>query len=62
MTIPAGCDRALAVGYNRGMPDLPPRRRFQFRLRTMMIGVTIFCVVGGWLGANYLSPVNDWTR
>jgi hypothetical protein len=30
------------------MPAQPsPRRRFQFRLRTLMIGVTLFCVVGG---------------
>ena len=29
----------------------PPRRRFQFRLRTLMIGVTVFClVVGGYIG------------
>jgi hypothetical protein len=27
-----------------------PRRRFQFRLRTLMIVVTIFCVVGGYVG------------
>ena len=27
-----------------------PRRRFQFRLRTLMIGVTLFCVVGAWFG------------
>jgi hypothetical protein len=26
------------------------RRRFQFRLRTLLILVTIFCVVGGWFG------------
>ena len=32
------------------MSDHPsPRRRFQFRLRTLMIGVTLFCVVAGWL-------------
>jgi hypothetical protein len=27
----------------------PPRRRFQFRLRTLMIGVTVFCLAAGWL-------------
>jgi hypothetical protein len=27
-----------------------PRRRFQFRLRTLMIGVTLFCVFGAWFG------------
>ena len=26
------------------------RRRFQFRLRTLMIAVTLFCVVGAWFG------------
>src|SRR5689334_62972 len=32
------------------MADQPsPRRRFQFRLRTLMIAVTVFCVVCGWL-------------
>ena len=25
-----------------------PRCRFQFRLRTLMIGVALFCVAGGW--------------
>jgi hypothetical protein len=24
------------------------RRRFQFRLRTLLIGVTLFCIVVGW--------------
>ena len=33
------------------MPDQPsPRRRFQFRLRTLMIGVTLVCVIAGWIG------------
>jgi hypothetical protein len=32
------------------MADQPPcRRRFQFRLRTLMVGVTIFCIVGGYV-------------
>ena len=33
------------------MPDQPsPRRRFQFRLRTLMIGVTLLAVVCGYVG------------
>ena len=36
-----------------------PRRRFQFRLRTLMIGVTLFCLVAGWL-LNQASVV--WER
>ena len=38
--------------YNVRMTDqLSPRRRFQFRLRTLMIVVTLFCVlVGGHVG------------
>jgi hypothetical protein len=31
-------------------PTPSSRCRFQFRLRTLMIGVTLFCVVGGRLG------------
>jgi hypothetical protein len=34
------------------MPAWPisqPRRRFQFRLRTLMIVVTMFCVIGGYV-------------
>ena len=35
------------------MPDQPsPRRRFQFRLRTLLIGVAIFCVVVGYVGGQ----------
>ena len=31
----------------------PPPRRFQFRLRTLLIGVTLFCiVVGGYIGSQ----------
>jgi hypothetical protein len=47
----------------------PPRRRFQFRLRTLMIGVTAFCVaIGGFIGHErnllkerraYLLPLQD---
>jgi hypothetical protein len=29
--------------------QLSPRRRFQFRLRTLMIVVTLFCVFGGYV-------------
>ena len=33
------------------MPDQPsPRRRFQFRLRTLMIGVTLLAVACGYVG------------
>jgi hypothetical protein len=32
------------------MPDQPPpRRHFQFRLRTLLIVVTLFCVAGGYV-------------
>ena len=32
------------------MSDQPaPRRRFQFRLRTLMIVVTLFCLIGGYV-------------
>ena len=43
---------AREVGYDAGMADQPsPRRRFQFRLRTLMIVVTPFCVgIGGYTG------------
>jgi hypothetical protein len=41
------------------MPDQPsPRRRFQFRLRTLMIVVTLFCVVGGYV-AHEAKIVHD---
>jgi hypothetical protein len=31
--------------------DQPSRcRRYQFQLRTLMIAVTLFCVIGAWLG------------
>jgi hypothetical protein len=29
-----------------------PRRRFQFRLRTLMIGVTLFCVFAGYIASQ----------
>jgi hypothetical protein len=34
------------------MSDQPSRRRFQFRLRTLMIGVALFGVFGGWFGSQ----------
>jgi hypothetical protein len=35
------------------MPDQPsPRRRFQFRLRTLMIGVTLLGVACGYVGSQ----------
>jgi hypothetical protein len=35
--------------YNERMADLPAlRRRFQFRLLTLLIGITIFAVVAWW--------------
>jgi hypothetical protein len=50
----------LAVGDNAAMQDEPPkaeplkrkRRWFQFSLRTLMIVVTVFAIVGGWFGAK----------
>ena len=39
------------------MPDMPsPRRRFQFRLRTLFVVVTAVCVVGGI--ARWLMPIS----
>ncbi len=34
--------------------NAPPRKRrwYQFSLRTVMIVVTLFCVVGGWFGSE----------
>jgi hypothetical protein len=37
----------------RGMvTDPTPRRRFQFRLRTLLIGVTLFCALVGYVGSR----------
>ena len=33
----------------KAQPSRSKRRRFQFRLRTLMIVVTLFCVVGGYV-------------
>jgi hypothetical protein len=44
------------------MPTEPPdyqRRRFQFSLRTLMIGVTIFCLVIGSYVAHEAKIVRD---
>ncbi|HEV3415638.1 MAG TPA: hypothetical protein VG056_02445 [Pirellulales bacterium] len=35
------------------MASASPRRRFQFSLRTLMIGSFLFCVVAGWCGIQY---------
>jgi hypothetical protein len=47
----------------------PPHRRFQFRLRTMMIGVTLFCVAGGgslsavaWLNRTGIFSLANYQR
>src|SRR5258707_5538164 len=40
-----GMDSGDALKASMTAPS--PRRRFQFRLRTLMIGVTLLCVVGG---------------
>jgi hypothetical protein len=48
------------------MPDQPsPRRRFQFRLRTLLICVTAFCVViGGYTGwqNKIVKERQEWLR
>ena len=61
---------ARAVGYDGGMTDQPsPRRRFQFRLRTLLIVVTLFCLaVGGclslvaWLDRIGMSSYANYER
>jgi hypothetical protein len=47
----------------------PPRRRFQFRLRTLMIGVTLFCIAGGgslsavaWLNRTGIFSLANYHR
>jgi hypothetical protein len=37
----------------------PKRRRFQFRLRTLMIGVTLLCVIFGGYVVNHLKKVEE---
>jgi hypothetical protein len=39
-----------AFGYNRGMAAPSPSRRFQFRLRTLMIGVTLLAPLFAYVG------------
>jgi hypothetical protein len=34
--------------YNNGMVESPRPRRFQFRLLTLLIFVSLFCVICGW--------------
>jgi hypothetical protein len=48
---PAAADNA-AMQTEPPEADAPKRKRrwFQFSLRSLLIGVTIFCLVGGWLG------------
>jgi hypothetical protein len=42
------------------MPDqLPRRRRFQFRLRTLLIAVTLLCVVFGGYVVRHLKKVEE---
>ena len=42
------------------MPDQPSlRRRFQFRLRTLMVGVTLFCVIFGGYAGYHLKKVGE---
>jgi hypothetical protein len=42
-------------------PAASPRRRFQFRLRTLMIVVTLFCLLIGWI--RILNQANVvWER
>jgi hypothetical protein len=42
------------------MADQPSlRRRFQFRLRTLMIGVTLFCVIFGGYAGWHLKKVGE---
>ncbi len=46
------------------MADQPsPRRRFQFRLRTLMLFVTLACVIASWIGWRlYLERLDDAMR
>jgi hypothetical protein len=50
----------LAPADNTAMEVAPKRRRrwLQFRLRTLMICVTLFCAVGGWFG-NQVRMVRE---
>jgi hypothetical protein len=50
----SGRGERTALGLARAplfaMPDQPPRRRFQFRLRTLMVGVTLLAVPCSYVG------------
>lgn len=40
-----------------------PRRRFQFRLRTLMLFVTLACVIASWIGWRlYIAKLDDDVR
>jgi hypothetical protein len=49
---------ARAVGYHRGMASPSPRRRFQFRLRALMIGMTLGAVVC-WVVLDRLRMIRE---
>jgi hypothetical protein len=53
-----------AVCYNLGMAPHFPRRRFQFRLRTLMIVVTLLAVVCGYVGrqAEIVRARQAWLK
>jgi hypothetical protein len=60
LRLPAvGDNAAMQTEPHKAVPPKRKRRRFQFRLRTLMIGVTLFCLVAGWL-LNQASVV--WER
>jgi hypothetical protein len=49
MTSASGSARqGLAGRYNNGMVESPRPRRFQFRLLTLLVFVSLFCVICGW--------------
>jgi hypothetical protein len=51
MLLAVGDNAAMEANSAKAEPPKRKRRRFQFRLRTLMIGVTLFCVaVGGYVG------------
>jgi hypothetical protein len=54
----------VTISYNRGMDSPAPRRRFQFRLRTLMIGVTLLAVPMGYIGwqAKIVAERKAWLR
>jgi hypothetical protein len=45
------------------MADDPLRRRFQFRLRTLMLFLTLGCVIASWIGWRlYIARLDDEVR